>query len=52
MDMETWNLNKSNWKWRTEAQAIFLYQLPYAHRANENLSFGRLWTKKQMDSAD
>ncbi len=47
MDMETWNFKKSNRKRRTEAQAIFLNHLPFAHRANENFSFGRLLTKKQ-----
>ncbi len=34
---------------KTEAQAIFLNPLPFAHRANGILSFTRLFTKKQTE---
>jgi hypothetical protein len=36
-------------KTKTEAQAIFLNLLPFAHRANRSLSFVRLLTEKEME---
>jgi hypothetical protein len=39
----------SNGKQKTEAQAIFLNPLSFAHRANRSLLFARLFTKKQTE---
>jgi hypothetical protein len=39
-------------KRRRKAQAIFPIRLPFAHRANGNLSYVHLLTKKQMEFAN
>jgi hypothetical protein len=46
--METWRRrDMETWKHETEAEAISLIRLRFAHCANGSLSFVRLLTKKQ-----
>ncbi len=53
MDMAIWTWRHGditvNAKRKTEAQAIFLSRLPFAHCANRSLSFVRLLMKKQLE---
>jgi hypothetical protein len=48
-DTETWKHGHEDIKRKTEAKAIFLNPLTFAHCANGSLSFVRSFTKKEME---